>query len=91
MKLQTDAQIPDSIGNLGQRLLTSTLPSFEANQSRPPQDCAKRGDKNVNAPHQTHTGDRVTETGAQKQLRSLQEETHTGAWRLDCRWLWALN
>jgi len=71
MKLQTDAQIPDSIDN--QRLLTISLPSFEANQSRPPPDRAKREDKNVNAPHQTHTGDRVTETGAQKQLRSLLE------------------
>lgn len=75
MKLQTDAQIPDSIDNLGQRLLTSSLPSFEAN---PPPDCAKREDKNVNAPHQTHTGDGVTETGAQEQLRSLQEPGLTG-------------
>jgi hypothetical protein len=48
-KLQTDAQNPDSIGNLDRRPLTISLPSFESNQSRPPPDCAKREENNVDA------------------------------------------
>jgi hypothetical protein len=80
MKLQTDAQIPESIDNLGRRLQPISLPSKQIKAVHP--SCAKWEDENVNAPRQIHTGDGVIKTGAQEQLRAYNNR----AWRLDCRW-----